>query len=412
MHSKEQKPLVSVLVVCYNNQQFIYQTLRSIFDQTYPNIEVLIGDDASENFNSEGLIGWINRYKTPNITKIAVFENKHNIGTVANIENLQKKSRGEFLINIAADDALQNNTIIEDAYNRAIEIGEEAEVVMGQTEMWDFALKNKIDDFTNDEMAKFLQESTLEEIYSECSYHVILPACYLYRCSLLEKIGTLSDKYRYIEDWPTHLRMLKAGVRPYFFKELVFLKHRAGGISHGNALLSQQHFLNYYRELLLVYETEVEPNPEMLSEAHFERAKKYYSDRVRAFYNIHIPKYIALQTEQLNIDKAESVQKNTEDEQNNSMAAEALATKIERAYETAKKHNELKEKLYSFSRKKKVALSFAMFIFALILFVAVTSTAAGNILANLAVLIICVITGSLLSLLVFLNIIFKLQDRE
>ncbi|NJW55213.1 glycosyltransferase, partial [Salinimicrobium oceani] len=39
--------LVSVVVVTYNSSEFIIDTLESIKNQTYPNIELIISDDCS-----------------------------------------------------------------------------------------------------------------------------------------------------------------------------------------------------------------------------------------------------------------------------------------------------------------------------------------------------------------------------
>ena len=42
-------PLVSVLVCCYNRRDFLGLTLNSVFEQDYPNIEVIVVDDGSED---------------------------------------------------------------------------------------------------------------------------------------------------------------------------------------------------------------------------------------------------------------------------------------------------------------------------------------------------------------------------
>ena len=39
--------LVSVLVPCYNHENYVQDTIRSIIEQTYSNIELLVIDDGS-----------------------------------------------------------------------------------------------------------------------------------------------------------------------------------------------------------------------------------------------------------------------------------------------------------------------------------------------------------------------------
>ena len=45
--------LISVVVTCYNHENYIEQCLRSIFNQTYRNIELIVLDDGSTDSSSE-----------------------------------------------------------------------------------------------------------------------------------------------------------------------------------------------------------------------------------------------------------------------------------------------------------------------------------------------------------------------
>ena len=40
-------PLVSVIIPAYNHERFVEQTIRSIIEQTYKNIELIVIDDGS-----------------------------------------------------------------------------------------------------------------------------------------------------------------------------------------------------------------------------------------------------------------------------------------------------------------------------------------------------------------------------
>ncbi len=40
-------PLISVIMPCYNAEAFLEETIAGVFQQTYPNIELIIVDDGS-----------------------------------------------------------------------------------------------------------------------------------------------------------------------------------------------------------------------------------------------------------------------------------------------------------------------------------------------------------------------------
>ena len=49
--------LISVVVTCYNHENYIEQCLRSIFNQTYRNIELIVLDDGSTDYSPEDYSG-------------------------------------------------------------------------------------------------------------------------------------------------------------------------------------------------------------------------------------------------------------------------------------------------------------------------------------------------------------------
>ena len=47
------QPLVSVVIPCYNHEQFVQDCIQSVIDQTYQNIELIIIDDGSKDNSVE-----------------------------------------------------------------------------------------------------------------------------------------------------------------------------------------------------------------------------------------------------------------------------------------------------------------------------------------------------------------------
>ena len=47
MPGNKEHPLVSVLLAFYNNIQYVEESIRSVINQTYKNIELIVVDDCS-----------------------------------------------------------------------------------------------------------------------------------------------------------------------------------------------------------------------------------------------------------------------------------------------------------------------------------------------------------------------------
>ncbi len=99
-------PLVSIICLCYNHKKFVVEALHSVINQTYPKIELIIVDDCSSDSSVLEIKQWLLDY--PNIVFI---ENKRNIGNTKSFNTAFKQSKGEFIIDLAADDMLHPNAI-------------------------------------------------------------------------------------------------------------------------------------------------------------------------------------------------------------------------------------------------------------------------------------------------------------
>lgn len=95
------KPLVSVICTVFNHQEFVYEALQSVFNQTYPRIELIVLDNASEDKSVEEIERAING--KPNVTFI---RNKQNLGLCRAFNQGLKLSSGDYIIDLSADDLL------------------------------------------------------------------------------------------------------------------------------------------------------------------------------------------------------------------------------------------------------------------------------------------------------------------
>jgi len=101
-------PLVSVNLLTYNAQNLIEPCLNSVLEQTYPNIEILVIDNASEDRTLEQ----VTRYKEQETNfPIKIIENKKNLGFAAGHNIGIKESKGEYILCLNQDVVLDKDFI-------------------------------------------------------------------------------------------------------------------------------------------------------------------------------------------------------------------------------------------------------------------------------------------------------------
>ena len=94
------KPIITVIMPCYNASQFISEAINSVINQTYQNWELIIVDDCS----SDDSVEIINQYiKTDN--RIKLFSTDQNSGTASVPRNLGiKNAVGDYIAFLDTDD--------------------------------------------------------------------------------------------------------------------------------------------------------------------------------------------------------------------------------------------------------------------------------------------------------------------
>jgi len=84
--------LVSVLLCTYNAEKYIWETVMSIINQSYPNIEILVLDNNSQD-NTVDLL----RKAQKNDARVFIYQEHDNLGAYPGFNYLLKKAQGEFI---------------------------------------------------------------------------------------------------------------------------------------------------------------------------------------------------------------------------------------------------------------------------------------------------------------------------
>ena len=100
--------LVSVVMSAYNSESSISESIESILNESYQNIEFLIIDDCSTDRTAEVIESYLEKNKN-----IKFIKNKTNLGLTKSLNILIKKSSGQYIARQDADDISLHHRVQE-----------------------------------------------------------------------------------------------------------------------------------------------------------------------------------------------------------------------------------------------------------------------------------------------------------
>lgn len=96
------KPKVSIMIISYNQKEFVTEAIESSVNQNYENLEVVISDDGSTDGTAEIIAQLQTRYPK----KLVALLNSDNVGITRNCNRALRACTGEFITFIGGDDVV------------------------------------------------------------------------------------------------------------------------------------------------------------------------------------------------------------------------------------------------------------------------------------------------------------------
>lgn len=195
------EPLVSVCIPAYNNAGYIRETIDSILNQTYHNIELVVVDDNSKD-NTLDVI------QSVKDSRVKVYHNEENLGMVGNWNKCLSLTSGEYIKLICADDMLDQNAIEIEA--RAMQQHPTVNLVESDTRLVDingkktgvFHRYHKSGEVNGKKVAK--KSLLIQNFFGA-------PVNNMIRKSALEKVGYFDESFTYILDFDMWVRLACSG---------------------------------------------------------------------------------------------------------------------------------------------------------------------------------------------------------
>lgn len=98
LKSLPQQPSVSILITCFNYGAYVGKAIDSALQQTYPAVEIIVSDDASQDNSCEVVESYLGRG-----LPIQLLRNPHG-GMAANLNSAYRSCSGELICLLDADD--------------------------------------------------------------------------------------------------------------------------------------------------------------------------------------------------------------------------------------------------------------------------------------------------------------------
>jgi glycosyltransferase involved in cell wall biosynthesis len=99
-------PLISICMATYNGEKYLKEQLKSLLQQSYADIEIIINDDNSDD-NTVAIIEEFIKVDS----RIKLYKNPTNIGYIKNFEQVLKYASGDYIALCDQDDIWEYNKL-------------------------------------------------------------------------------------------------------------------------------------------------------------------------------------------------------------------------------------------------------------------------------------------------------------
>lgn len=223
--------LVSVVVQAYNSADTITRTLESVKAQDYQNIELIVTDDKSADHTIEVVTAWIEENQE-RFCKTQLVTTKVNTGIPGSNNRALRHVTGEYVEFLAADDCMSPDAISAyvaycEAHPNTIPV---ARVKLFSDDAdCDFSSVSAYCERCY-EFALLSQKNQYRQLLIQ--NRIAAPAAAFYPVKILHALRGFDEAYRWMEDYPLNVKLLKRGYRfGLLDKELIYYRISGGSIT-------------------------------------------------------------------------------------------------------------------------------------------------------------------------------------
>lgn len=255
-------PLISVIIPCYNSEEWIIDSLQSIYNQTYKNFEVIIVDDGSDD-NTQQVV--------EQFDASIIYKYQENKGPAAARNLGGKLANGEYIAFLDSDDLWEENKLQKQI--SYINANKEVDLILTNVTVVD-----------EDKKYLFKHYNKVPKFNDELIIELFLGNIVMNTPTILVKKKVFDEVSGFPEDLPMredHYFLMKvsnnhriAHIKDHLVKRRIRESSISHDISPNNILSMNQPFINLSIKnfpILKKYKKQV------LSDLYLSLAKKYWS---------------------------------------------------------------------------------------------------------------------------------------
>jgi glycosyltransferase involved in cell wall biosynthesis len=214
---------VSIITVSYNSSRTISDTINSVLNQTYQNIQYIVIDGSSTDGTIEIIKSFSNR--------ISKFVSEPDKGIYDAINKGIKLATGDIIGILNSDDFFYDDFVVEKIVNAFIE--SDTDTVIGDVQF--------VDPKKTSRVVRYYSSKKFNPLKFKYGFMPAHPSFYAKR-GLFEKLGYYKTDYKIAADYELLIRFLYINKIKYRYLEMPFVSMRTGGVSNNS--LSSNWLLN------------------------------------------------------------------------------------------------------------------------------------------------------------------------
>ncbi|WP_077370190.1 glycosyltransferase family 2 protein [Flavobacterium sp. A45] len=223
-------PIVSIIVPCYNQAQYLDECLQSVLNQTYEKWECIIVNDGSPDQTDEIVQKWLDKDSRFQY----VYKKNGGLSSARNFG--LNVAKGEYIQFLDSDDVLDSNKFELSLLEANRRNTEQGKIIITNFRIFSVNSKNSIDPFCE---IKYDYLNFKELLLGWDSKFSIPIHCGLFEVSLLKNFK-FSEEIRAKEDWLMWLEVFKKKPELLFIdKPLVYYRTHAGSMTYSREFMTK-----------------------------------------------------------------------------------------------------------------------------------------------------------------------------